>query len=103
MMAGSLPFAVGCEVDLTEALAGRENPDHFLFSEFGGVVVEVDDAKAGEIEKIAAMHKAPRLVLGRTVDRPMMNVRWDGRRLDLSLADAEKACKRESRCNPLFA
>jgi phosphoribosylformylglycinamidine synthase len=103
MMAGSVPFDVGCEVDLTEALAGRGNPDHFLFSEFGGVVVEVDEAKVDEFENIAAAQEAPLVALGRTVDRPMMNVRWDGRRLDLSLADAEKASRIGSRCNPLFA
>jgi len=103
MMVGSLPFAVGCEIDLTEPLSGREKPDLCLFSEFGGVVVEVDSERTAEIVKIAAGYSAPSLSIGKTVDRPMMNVRWDGRRLDLALADAEQACRRESRCNPLFA
>jgi len=103
MMAGSLPFAVGCEIDLAAALTGRANADDYLFSEFGGVVAEVDPGRWPEFEKILADAKTPWLALGETVDRPAMGVRWDGRRLEVSLADAEKAHRPGSRCNPLFA
>jgi phosphoribosylformylglycinamidine synthase len=103
MMVKSLPFEVGCEIDLSGPLSGEPNADLRLFSEFGGIVAEVGDGKAPEFEKVLSRFEAPWFVLGKTVDRPMMNVRWNGRRLDLALAHAERAFRRDSRCRALFA
>ena len=103
MVVGSLPFAVGCTVDLTETLAGKSRVDGYLFSEFGGVVVEIGADRWSGFERLLAQHDTPWVSLGETTGDGAMIVHWQNGRLDLTLSDAENAQRTRGRCNALFA
>ena len=103
MTVGSLPFAVGCAVDLSPSLPSGSRVDGFLFSEFGGVVVEVDGTQWSDFETLVAEHGAPWTTLGETTPDGTLVVRWVGGGLEVSIAELDGARRVNSRCNLLFA
>jgi len=88
---------------LTEVLAGKSRVDAYLFSEFGGVVVEISAERWPSFERLLAGHGAPWVALGETTGDGTMIVHWQNGRLDLTLSDAENAQRNRGRCNALFA
>jgi phosphoribosylformylglycinamidine (FGAM) synthase-like enzyme len=103
MMTASLPFALGCAVDLTDALTGTPRVDGYLFSEFGGVVVEVDAGRWSDFERLLSQHGARWLSLGETTEDAALIVHWQNGRVDVTLSEAEDARRTKGMCNPLFA
>lgn len=106
MAAGSLPFAVGCEVDLRGRIPEDSPSDAFLFSELGGVVVEVDAGRRQDFEKLVHRHGARWFPLGVTTPQPSLVARWTdekGDRLEVSIGELDTARRVKGRCNALFA
>jgi phosphoribosylformylglycinamidine synthase len=103
MMTASAPFPLGCEVDLSGALPAGATFDRYAFSEFGGIVAEVDAVKWDALAADLSRRKTPWVELGRTAEAPVMSVRWEGGRLDVAFADADSARRIRNRFNPLFA
>jgi phosphoribosylformylglycinamidine synthase II len=103
MAAGSLPFPVGCAVDLSAALPPDSPPEAYLFSELGGIVVEVSPEQWSEAERLLSRHGCPWTSLGVTTVDPSVVLRWAGGGFDVALAEIDTARRTNSRCNQLFA
>jgi phosphoribosylformylglycinamidine synthase len=103
MMAASAPFPCGCEIDLSGSLPSGARIDLYAFSEFGGIVVEVDPEKWSSFETELSRRKTPWVAIGRTAQAPVMSVRWESGRLDVALSEVENARHHRNRFNALFA
>ncbi|MEJ2720115.1 MAG: phosphoribosylformylglycinamidine synthase subunit PurL [bacterium] len=103
MMLGSSPFDRGSDVDLTRQTGSHASPEDFLFSEFGGIVVEIDPTKRDDLEAIARAAGAPWQPLGHTTAEAVLSVEWTGGRAEWPLAEIETAHRRGGRFEPLFA
>jgi phosphoribosylformylglycinamidine synthase len=93
----------GCEVDVTEALPRGRVAAPYLFSEYGGVVVEVDHALwpglRGRLEKDAVQW----IDLGRTIERAALILRLPGETVEWPADRLERAHGGEAPIKALFA
>jgi phosphoribosylformylglycinamidine synthase len=103
MAAESLPFAVGCAVDLSACLPGGAPADGYLFGELGGVVVEIDAARWADFERLVSRHGARWTSIGVTTPGAAFSVRWKGGGLESSIGEIDTARRVKGRCNALFA
>jgi phosphoribosylformylglycinamidine synthase len=91
MIVASRPFGVGCDLDFSSALDSSKAPTHQLFSEFGGIVVEVDRDKWEALEDVLRGSGVPYQRLGETVDGADLRVKTVEGVFELSSADLEVA------------
>jgi phosphoribosylformylglycinamidine synthase len=103
MMLGSVPFEKGCRIDITNNMAPGDSPERYLFSEFGGIVVEIDPQHWPEFEKMLRENQTPWQPLGGATDEPVLALRWPGGHADWALADIDTAVYNGGKFNPLFA
>jgi hypothetical protein len=83
MVLSSAPFHVGCSLDLSAAVTSTAH----LFSELGGVVVEVPAARWGAFESQGVRVTE----LGRTTENRSLEVRLGGGSFDISADDLARA------------
>jgi phosphoribosylformylglycinamidine synthase len=93
MALSSAPFKVGCDLDLRGCLDNPAPEVAQLFSEFGGVVVEVTEDAWPSFAKIVERHATPYAILGRTTETTDFAVTVSEGRVSLSFADIELAHK----------
>jgi len=91
MMLASAPYPVGCDLDLRACMDDPAPDRSQLFSEFGGVVVEVSEEAWKGFASILRRHDTPYAVLGRTSKDTRLAAELPGGRLELSFADIELA------------
>jgi phosphoribosylformylglycinamidine synthase len=85
MMLASAPFERGCTLDLGGASSAA------LFSEYGGVVVEVPEERRNAFDAVVSRHNVPVVALGRTVATPNLEVELAERSFELSMEDIKSA------------
>ncbi|UCH83103.1 MAG: phosphoribosylformylglycinamidine synthase subunit PurL [Candidatus Latescibacterota bacterium] len=103
MMVGSEPFETGCQIDIAGDDAPGGVPERLLFSEYGGVVVEIDPKSWPDLEIILDTHRAPWRRLGKTTKEPTLVARWPGAEAEWPLDEIKTAYCKGDRFNPLFA
>ena len=103
MMLAGVPFSRGCHVDLTGQIPDGGQAAAHLFSEFGGVVVEVDADRWPEFEKRLAADGTLWQPLGETTEDASLLIKWGGEEVNVTLADIDSAHRVNGKCNTLFA
>jgi phosphoribosylformylglycinamidine synthase II len=103
MMMASAPFDLGCTIDLTGALKGRGHPAPWVFSEYGGIVVEIARERWPAFERILEDRSVPWTHLGETCEHPRMELRLPDETVSLSIETARAAHRTHGKCNALFA
>jgi phosphoribosylformylglycinamidine synthase II len=103
MMLGSVPFEKGCRIDLTGYPDLDASPEKFLFSEFGGIVVEIDPQDRPGFEAILRSAGAPWQLLGQATAESVLSVELVGGRVDWPFSEIERAHRDGGKFNPLFA
>ena len=81
------PAGAGAALDLSALLDASAPEAHQLFSEYGGVVVEIPGAGWEEAAKIVQRHGVPMLELGRTSGDGELEVRIPSGIITLSKED----------------
>jgi len=99
MMLASAPNDIGCDVDLVAAGA---TSDAHLFSEYGGIVIEIADEAVDVFKKIVEKNGAPFHILGRTTSESALAARLAGGALDARLQELRDAAT-GGQFNKLFA
>jgi len=91
MALASRPYLVGCELDFTEALDSSRPLEHQLFSEFGGILIEVDagrrDAFCAALEAAGVPHHS----IGETRDGGALSVGTGDGRVDVAAGELKSA------------
>jgi phosphoribosylformylglycinamidine synthase len=100
ILAGGLS-GVGCVLDVTD-LVSDSPADPYLFSEYGGVVVEIDESRWREYRGTLEAQGARWYLLGRTTDTPRLEIRTAAGNIEVSLGEIRTAHRLSGRCNPLF-
>jgi phosphoribosylformylglycinamidine synthase len=102
MVIESAPLDIGCDIELNGRTANDSPPAHRLFSEYGGVIVEVQadlwDRLRERLERVGVNWTA----LGRTHDRPVLGVRVAGESFEVPI-EVLRSAHRGGKVNPLFA
>jgi phosphoribosylformylglycinamidine synthase len=91
MVLASRPYLVGCELDFTEALDSSKPLEHQLFSEFGGILIEVD---AGRRDAFCAALDAAGVVyhcIGETRDGGALSVGTGDGRIEVAAGELKSA------------
>jgi phosphoribosylformylglycinamidine synthase len=101
MMLGSEAYGLGCAIDLTDA--GEQGTTAHVFSEYGGVIVEVAEARARDFEAALQDAGVRHRTIGRTTDDGCMSVRLPAETFELPLQEIVDAHKTQGRCGPLFS
>jgi phosphoribosylformylglycinamidine synthase len=97
MALASAPEAIGCEIDLAPALDTSAPLAHQLFSEFGGIVVEVPQESWQAFEELARARGADIVLLGRTTPGGGLRVTLPaGESIELSVAKLRDAHRGET-------
>jgi phosphoribosylformylglycinamidine synthase len=92
MVLGSEPFGTGCDLDLTAIEGvGQNGSDAILFSEFGGIVVEVSAGGRPQFESALRRYGAPFVELGKTVAGGGLRAKTAAGVLRLETAQLESA------------
>jgi phosphoribosylformylglycinamidine synthase len=103
MMLAGAPTARGCDLDLTGLVPDEADAKPFLFSEYGGVVIEVEDGRWDDLERNLADSGVDALLLGETTEDATLVVEWGGENLSVAAAEIDSAHRINGKCNPLFA
>jgi phosphoribosylformylglycinamidine synthase len=102
MMLRSAPLNIGCSVELSPD-SGADTPvQHLLFSEYGGIVVEVDPAKWPAFEERLTKRGVPYDGLGQTTEDAKMSVSASADRFQITFDEADAAHRVGGMCNKLF-
>jgi len=93
MMLASDPFRLGCELDFSKVLDAAKAPAAQLFSEYGGLLVEVTRNDWSRFKGVLDAHGAPYSVLGRTVggSSPALLVAALGGSIEVVFAELARA------------
>ncbi|MFQ5510717.1 MAG: phosphoribosylformylglycinamidine synthase subunit PurL [Candidatus Krumholzibacteriia bacterium] len=102
MVMKSAPFDLGCRIDFGGGFGGDSPAGAFLFSEYGGVVVEVDADKWPVFQDVLARNEAKWLDLGATTEDGRLRVILPGQTIDLSVGQLDDAYRVHGECNRLF-
>lgn len=102
MMVMSAPALVGCRF-APDALPDREPAASYLFSEYGGVVVEVDSSKWPEFEKRLGETKVVWTALGETTESPTFSLRVPGQTAEVKMEKLREAIESQGKVCGLFA
>ena len=103
MMLGSKPFDVGCSIDVGDSIRGESPVASYLFSEYGGIVVEVDPASWRQYRGVVERNGAVWCELGETTDVTSLRLRAADERIEVSMEEIHRANRLEGKCNRLFA
>ncbi|UCG51480.1 MAG: phosphoribosylformylglycinamidine synthase subunit PurL [Candidatus Latescibacterota bacterium] len=103
MMLGSKPFGTGCTIDLKNTPMGEASRERALFTEFGGIVVEIDAKGWADFQTTLDQNNTPWHALGETTGDCSLSVRWNGGELDVSVEDLDTAYRSAGELNRLFA
>jgi phosphoribosylformylglycinamidine synthase len=102
MLIGAVAPARGCDVQLKDILRGKATA-RCLFSEYGGIVVEVEAAQWGKVRSRLDRAGVSWLDLGRTTERPALRLDLPGRTVEWPADVLKKAHRVDARINALFA
>jgi len=102
MVIASAPGTVGCDIDLTEVIPAHGQPTHYLFSEYGGVVVEVVPDEWSGFVDLLRKDDVQWIELGRTLDQPVYRMRFPGGGFELPV-DKLRSAHGVGKVNALFA
>ncbi|NIM20340.1 MAG: phosphoribosylformylglycinamidine synthase subunit PurL [Candidatus Latescibacteria bacterium] len=100
MMQGSDPFTVGCVLSLESGFPGDAPEAHYLFSEYGGVVVEVPGRCWEEYRRVLERHGSTWFEIGQTNRSGGIEVRLPEGKIVLSADEMIRASK--GKCERLF-
>lgn len=101
MILAAAPYDVGCRLDLAAAI-GDWAPHALLFSEYGGVVVEIDADRMKAFEKMLDRYGVEHTIVGETCKGAALNVHLPDEIIKLSRADMHAANETNSKLKPLF-
>ncbi|MDH3215536.1 MAG: AIR synthase-related protein, partial [Candidatus Krumholzibacteria bacterium] len=101
MMMMSAPFDLGCIIGLENLPHGRQ-VSPYLFSEYGGIVVEIDPAHWSRFRRELDDAGVHWLELGETSDSQELMVRLRGETIEVPLVDLRAANQSRAKLNPLF-
>jgi len=96
------PLDVGCEIRLDGHTSNVSPVAHQLFSEFGGIVVEVSPDLWPRYRKDLEDVRVDWMELGRTHERPVLDLRIGGESVEVSI-ETLRSAHRGGKVNPLFA
>lgn len=99
MMLESTPNNIGCDID---AVSAGASSDAHVFSEYGGIVVEIHDGSYSAFDEVARNNGAICRVLGRTTSEPKLEVKLTDGVLDVQLSELQAAAS-DGKFNQLFA
>jgi phosphoribosylformylglycinamidine synthase len=102
MVIESAPFQIGCDIELSVRAAGGSDPARQLFSEYGGVIVEVPADLWERFRERLDRNRVEWTELGRTHERPVLGVVVAGESFEVSV-EALRSSHRGGKVNPLFA
>jgi phosphoribosylformylglycinamidine synthase len=91
MVLAARGYGLGCDLDFGPALDRELDPVHQLFSEFGGVLVEVDRERYPAFEKRLAGQNVPFVRLGETNDRGGFTVKLGVGTVELTVEELASA------------
>ncbi|MEE9270531.1 MAG: phosphoribosylformylglycinamidine synthase subunit PurL [Candidatus Krumholzibacteria bacterium] len=103
MVIKSAPFDLGCRIDFSAGFSGAAPADAYLFSEYGGIVVEVDGDRWPVLEKILQRCGALWHELGETTGDGRLRVSLPRDTIELSIVELDGASRAHGKCNQLFA
>ncbi len=103
MVLGAMPFETGCAIELGATLSEETDVDAYLFSEFGGVIVEVAADGMSEFARVLGTNETPWSELGGTTSEAILAVAWRGGVINLLLGELQDAHRINGRFNPIFA
>lgn len=95
MIIASAPFEIGCNVKI-------EADSESLFSEYGGILVEVDAGRWPDFKQVAEKHSIEWQELGTTTESSNMLVNLSDQQLKLSYSELTQAHRIDGKCNELF-
>jgi phosphoribosylformylglycinamidine synthase len=93
MLLASPDGEVGCKLDLAALVPGDDEGAAYLFSEFGGVIVEVASGGRAEFEKSLRRLGAPYMVIGETCAGGGLKLGLRGGTVDIAMARLREAFK----------
>ncbi|MCZ6766707.1 MAG: AIR synthase-related protein, partial [bacterium] len=99
MMFESTPNDIGCDIN---AVSAGASTDVHVFSEYGGIVVEIPDSTFQAFKEMANKNGAPWHFLGRTTSESKLTVGLTDDELDVPLSEL-RAAAFEGKFNQLFA
>ena len=91
MALASRPYNVGCELDFTEALESSGSPVHHLFSEFGGILIEVGAGRWDDFCAALDADGVPYHCIGETLDGGALSVGTGAGRVEVAAGELESA------------
>ena len=97
MILASAPNPVGCRIELDDATTLS------LFSEYGGIIIEVDEALWPEVEVVLEQQDVPYRELGETTDDGNLTLEAGNHSMTVSFDELKAAYHTNSRVNPIFA
>jgi phosphoribosylformylglycinamidine synthase len=102
MVIESTPLDIGCDIRLEGHTSNDSPPAHHLFSEYGGVIVEVASDLWARFREDLEGDRIDWMELGRTHERPALELRLADAMVEIPI-DTLRAAHRGGKINPLFA
>ena len=97
MILASAPNPVGCRIELDDASLIN------LFTEYGGIIIEVDESLWPEVEVVLEQQDVPYRELGETTSDGNLTLEAGEHSMTVTFDEIENAYKGDNRVNPLFA